>query len=456
MVSEVLLSNKKKSMMEGGPFVLSSKVSSEKYFSSSEKKGQAHESSRKTFKEVLKADLILRDDLRKMESQTGAETPGEQVEKSSFRGKDPTDQDTKEEYGISLFPSVQLFEEGGISSLHGEEKEETALSANQGDIQADSLLSSTAQEGEAPPLETHVKEVKKDVLDKISTFSQDFSPEENQKTLEMVEAFLPQNPEREKWAQQLAFTEKPGSFEPIQVSEKKASPSLEQKEGSFEQQEAPSSPSKISHESIVPEEKSRAEEPYTRPDLLTSKKEGPEQFFAPHSETSFGEIRAIPVPSASFSLHGVTGESLSPQTYTSHATAVVSQVSQGFYAARQESLQKFHIQLNPPSLGLVDVNVDLKEGRMKAIFSAKEDTLNLLKDHAHELKISLQTMGLDVENGAFEFMLNTGGDASPRQESFHPFDTPEYAGQEGPPQERPQNIPSAYRLNPLRALDEVA
>lgn len=138
----------------------------------------------------------------------------------------------------------------------------------------------------------------------------------------------------------------------------------------------------------------------------------------------------------------------------SQQAALLPQLAQGIMNARQEGINRFFIQMQPPKLGVVEIALELKEGRMKAIFSAKKETLNLLKEHSQTLKESLQKMGIDVEAEGFEFTLAQG-----QTSNFEHAETlrEEYLnsplsrdGENSPP------LPPSYRVNLNRVFDEVA
>lgn len=152
-----------------------------------------------------------------------------------------------------------------------------------------------------------------------------------------------------------------------------------------------------------------------------------------------------------------------PGASASNASSVViPQVIQGFYMARQEAVNKFQIQMNPPFLGTVEVNLELKDGRIKAVFSAKKDTLNLLKDYTHDLRTSLQALGIEVDSESFSFTLDPGGSQSSPQKDLYSGGT-FFEGKERNDSlllDSKETSPSSFKgpLYPvlrMRALDEV-
>lgn len=123
--------------------------------------------------------------------------------------------------------------------------------------------------------------------------------------------------------------------------------------------------------------------------------------------------------SVSSGLHNVEAQKI-PVYTAPHQASLASQLFQGILNARQENTNRFFIQMQPPKLGMVKVDLEFKDGRMRAVFSAEKKTLNLLKDDTQKLEQSLKEMGIEVDPDGFEFTLSdqsTSGEKTPFEET---------------------------------------
>jgi flagellar hook-length control protein FliK len=88
--------------------------------------------------------------------------------------------------------------------------------------------------------------------------------------------------------------------------------------------------------------------------------------------------------------------------------AVMDQISVNITRAVNSGLDKINIQLQPESLGKVDVSLELaKDGKITAVIQAEnKETLELLSRDAKELTKALQEAGLQLDEGDIEFNLS--------------------------------------------------
>ena len=88
--------------------------------------------------------------------------------------------------------------------------------------------------------------------------------------------------------------------------------------------------------------------------------------------------------------------------------AVMDQITVNISRAVQAGLDKINIQLQPESLGKVDVSLEMaKDGKVSAVIHAdNKDTLELLSRDAKELTKALQEAGLQLDESDIEFNLS--------------------------------------------------
>jgi len=88
--------------------------------------------------------------------------------------------------------------------------------------------------------------------------------------------------------------------------------------------------------------------------------------------------------------------------------AVMDQISVNITRAVNSGFDKINIQLQPESLGKVDVSLELaKDGKITAVIQAEnKETLELLSRDAKELTKALQEAGLQLDEGDIEFNLS--------------------------------------------------
>ena len=109
----------------------------------------------------------------------------------------------------------------------------------------------------------------------------------------------------------------------------------------------------------------------------------------------------------------------SSQTQSSNANrangqrqAVMDKISVNITRAVNAGLDKINIQLQPESLGKVDVNLELaKDGKITAVIHAEnKDTLELLSRDVKELTKALQEAGIQLDESDIEFNLSGQSD----------------------------------------------
>jgi flagellar hook-length control protein FliK len=92
--------------------------------------------------------------------------------------------------------------------------------------------------------------------------------------------------------------------------------------------------------------------------------------------------------------------------------AVMDQISVNITRAVNAGLDRINIQLQPESLGKVDVSLELaKDGKITAVIQAEnKETLELLSRDAKELTKALQNAGLQLDEGDIAFNLSGQSD----------------------------------------------
>ncbi len=93
-----------------------------------------------------------------------------------------------------------------------------------------------------------------------------------------------------------------------------------------------------------------------------------------------------------------------------HQREVMQQVTVQITKAMNAGADKINIQLRPASLGRVEVQLEMAEGRITAtVVADSKETLDLLKSGAKDLAKSLNSAGLQTDSNDLEFSLREQG-----------------------------------------------
>lgn len=103
---------------------------------------------------------------------------------------------------------------------------------------------------------------------------------------------------------------------------------------------------------------------------------------------------------------------LTPAVTLATAHHAAAQVAVHVQQAARDGVRDFHIRLDPPELGRIDVKLEFTDdGRVMAVLAAdNETTLQMFERHHAVLERALQDAGLKTDPGSLSFTLNQHGD----------------------------------------------